>query len=328
MQVNLHKNARTTPAIRRELRESTLSIAELARRYHLSKATVRKWRRREETADLSHRPHRLQTTLSPAQEAVVVALRQSLLLPLDDLLAVTREFIHEGVSRSSLDRCLRRHGVSDLQALLPREEGAKPAFKSFKDYVPGFVHVDVKYLPQRPDEDPRRYLFTAIDRATRWIYVEIIPEKSAAGAQGFLAHLLQAAPFRITQILTDNGQEFTDRCCATGEREPTGKHGFDRICAVQDIEHRLIPPRHSQTNGMMERFNGRMSEVLATNHFRSGEHLADTIQRYVNVYNNQIPQRSLGHVSPAEALRQWYQKQPGLFVSEVNNFPGLDIHPL
>jgi len=42
----------------------------------------------------------------------VVALRGTLLLPLDDLLAVTREFIHPEVSRSGLDRCLRRHGVS------------------------------------------------------------------------------------------------------------------------------------------------------------------------------------------------------------------------
>jgi hypothetical protein len=92
------------------------------------------------------------------------------------------------------------------------------------------VPVDVKYLPQMPDEDQRRYLFAAIDRATRWVYVEILPEKSAACAQGFLTHLLQAASFKITNILIDNGQEFTDRFCATGEREPTGKHGFDRIC--------------------------------------------------------------------------------------------------
>ncbi len=56
MQVNLHKNARTTPAMRRELRASPLPMAELARRYHLSQATVRKWRRREEGADRSHRP--------------------------------------------------------------------------------------------------------------------------------------------------------------------------------------------------------------------------------------------------------------------------------
>ena len=323
MQVNLHKNARTTPAIRRELRESPLPIAELARRYHLSKATVRKWRRREDGADRSHRPHHLHTTLSPAQEAVVVALRQTLLLPLDDLLAVTREFLNAGVSRSGLDRCLRRHGISDLKALLPRDASGKPAYQPCKDDAPGLVHVDVKYLPQMPDADQRRYLFAAIDRATRWVYVEILPEKSTAGAQSFLTNLLQAAPFRITKILTDDGQEFTDCCCATGEREPTGQHGFERICAEQHIEHRFIPPRHPQTSGMIERFNGRISEVLATSRFRSGEHLADTLQRYVNVYNHQIPQRALGHVCPVEALEQWRAKQPELFVSEINNLPGL-----
>ena len=79
MQVNLHKNARTTPAMRRERREATAATGELARRYHLSQATVRKWRRREDGADRSHRPHRLHTTLSPAW-TVVVALRQALLL--------------------------------------------------------------------------------------------------------------------------------------------------------------------------------------------------------------------------------------------------------
>ena len=324
MQLNLHKNARTTPAIRRELREATASIAELARRYHLSKATVRKWRQRAEVGDRSHRPQRLHTTLSPAQEAIVVALRQTLLLPLDDLLAVTREFIHEGVSRSGLDRCLRRHGVSDLKALIPAPEGGGAPTKTFKDYVPGFVHVDVKYLPLMPDETERRYLFAAIDRATRWVYVEILPEKSAACAQGFLAHLLAAAPFKITTILTDNGKEFTDRFCATGERDPTGKHAFDRQCAAHAIQHRLIRPHHPQTNGMIERFNGRIAEVLATNRFRSGEHLADTLQRYVSLYNGYIPQRALGHVSPHEALQQWFQKQPDLFISRVNNLPGLD----
>ena len=199
-------------------------------------------------------PTHLHTTLSPAPEAVVVARRQSWLLPRDDLLAVTREFLNAGVSRSGLDRCLRRHGVSDLKALLPRDASGKPAYPPFKDYAPGLVHVDVKYLPQLPDADPRRYRFAAIDRATRWVYVGILPEKSAAGAQRFLTNLLQAAAFKITQILTDNGQEFTDRCCATGEREPTGQHRFDQICHEQHLEHRLIPPRHPQTNGMIERF--------------------------------------------------------------------------
>jgi len=98
MNIRLHKNARTTPAIRRELQASSLSSNELARRYHLNRLTVAKWRKRKTTEDASRRPHRIHATLNPAQEAVVVALRESLLLPLDDLLTVTREFIHPEVS--------------------------------------------------------------------------------------------------------------------------------------------------------------------------------------------------------------------------------------
>jgi hypothetical protein len=100
MNLNLHKNARTTPAIRQERRESTQSERELAREYHLNRAMVLQWRRRDKGQDASHRPHRLHATLTPAQELVVVELRKTLFLPLDDLLAVTREFINPNVSRS------------------------------------------------------------------------------------------------------------------------------------------------------------------------------------------------------------------------------------
>jgi DNA-binding transcriptional regulator YiaG len=68
MNLNLHKNARTTPAMRQERRESTQSERELAREYHLNRGTVRKWRHRDNGQDASHRPHRLHTTLTPAQE--------------------------------------------------------------------------------------------------------------------------------------------------------------------------------------------------------------------------------------------------------------------
>jgi len=93
----------------------------------------------------SHTAHRLQTRLTPAQEAIAVYLRRNLLLPLDDLLAVMREFVCPSVSRSGLDRCLRRHGVGNLRNLLPPPE--KAAHKPFKAYMPGYLHMDVKYLP-------------------------------------------------------------------------------------------------------------------------------------------------------------------------------------
>ena len=324
MILNLHKKARTTPEIRREIHTSPLSERVLAKKYGVSRPTIRKWKSREEVEDRSHRPHRLSTTLSPEQEAVVVELRTTLKLSVDDLLVVVREFIHSGVSRSGLDRCLRRHGVSNLAALRAAEEGPPAPNKTFKDYEPGFVHVDVKYLPQLPGESQRRYLFVAIDRATRWVYLEIHAEKSAACATAFLEQLRAKAPFTLTKLLTDNGAEFTDRFLK-GDDEPSGQHTFDQACAEHHIEHRLIPPRHPQTNGMVERFNGRISEILTTTHFNASEDLDRTLERYLQIYNHHIPQRALGHQTPIQSLQQWYEKRPKLFYKPVNDLTGLDI---
>jgi len=121
----------------------------------------------------AHCPKTLNTTLTPEQELIVVELRTTLLLPTDDLLSVTREFINQAVSRAGLGRCLRRHGVSDLRDLVKQDDGAPATKKTFKDYEPGFTHIDIKYLPQMPDESSRRYLFVAIDRATRWVFINI-----------------------------------------------------------------------------------------------------------------------------------------------------------
>ena len=92
-------------------------------------------------------------------------------------------------------------------------------------------------------------------------------------AAAFLKRLVGKAPFKINKILTDNGKEFTDRFVANGERKPTGEHAFDKQCAAHNIEHRLIKPRYPQTNGMVERFNGRVSDILQTTRFDSAEDL-------------------------------------------------------
>ena len=68
----------------------------------------------ETVHDRSHTPHRLQTTLTPAQAAVAVVLRKTLLVSIGGLLNVVRELLNPEVSRSGLDRCLRRHGVGNL----------------------------------------------------------------------------------------------------------------------------------------------------------------------------------------------------------------------
>ena len=169
----IHSQARPTPRTRAEIKASSATLDQLAERYNVSRATVLKWKHRDSSEDLSHRPHKMHTTLSPMQEAIAVELRRLLFLPLDDLVAIVREFINPDVSRAGLDRCLRRHGVSSLRALQAQAQAdsgvaeEERPFKTFKDYEPGFVHVDIKYRPQMPDEQSRSYLFVAIDRATR-----------------------------------------------------------------------------------------------------------------------------------------------------------------
>ncbi len=66
MLITLHKNARTTPAIRAEIAASNESTRALAKRFGVSELTIAKWRKRASVNDLPHTLHRLQTTLSPA----------------------------------------------------------------------------------------------------------------------------------------------------------------------------------------------------------------------------------------------------------------------
>ena len=319
----IHKQARTTPQLREEIRNSSLPERDLARKYNITRSTVRKWKYRKDGDDRSHRPHRMHTVLNPAQEAIVVALRKTLLLSTDDLLIVVREFIKPDMGRSALQRLLVRHGVSQLKALIPRPEGEqdKPK-KTFKDYEPGYVHIDIKYLPAMADEDGRSYLFVAIDRASRWVYLERHKNKSQKAAGRFLNNLREKAPFIITKLLTDNDQAFTDRFTQK-ERKPSGNHAFDQLCTQYGIEHRLTPPRHPQTNGMVERFNGRISEILNTTHFDSGGALDSMLWHYNRLYNHHIPQRALGHSTPIQALKQWQANRPELFRKTVYDQSGL-----
>ena len=130
MLIHLHKQATTTPKVRAAIQSSDDAGTVLAERFGVTPQTIYKWRNRDSVNDLSHTPHRLQTTLTPAQEAVAVALRRTLLVSLDDLLAVVREFLNPNASRSGLDRCLRRHGVGNLRDL--KAKAPKPKHSAFK----------------------------------------------------------------------------------------------------------------------------------------------------------------------------------------------------
>lgn len=142
----------------------------------------------------------------------------------------------------------------------------KAPHKAFKSYEPGYCHMDIKYLPQMADESGRRYLFVAIDRPHVGCSCRSRTTRPWPAPGASLQELHEASPIKIAKLLTDNGKEFTGRLFASRERQPSGDHEFDQWCQALGIEHRLTKPRTPQTNGMVERFNGRIGDVLKAHH--------------------------------------------------------------
>jgi transposase InsO family protein len=286
----IHPNARTTPAVRAEIARSGELTGELARRYGVSTETVRKWRKRgpAECRDRSSRPHKLPWKASEEERAVVCALRRATGFPLDDLTFVVRHFLPH-LDRDNVYRILKAAGLSRRPAPARPERAAA----KFKEYELGFVHLDVKHLPKLRTADGewrKRFLFVAIDRRSRSVHLAVKDEETEASARAFLEAALTAFPFRVTHVLTDRGS------CFTAE-------GFERACRRLGVEHRKTRPYTPRTNGMAERFNGRVQrEVLGIT--VAGHHDLERLLVGFNRAYNTRRQRVLGGRSPEEAVRE------------------------
>ena len=145
--LQIHPNARTTPAVRAEIARSGEPSGVLAKRYGVSTETVRKWRKRgpEDCLDRSAKPHRLPWKATDEERAVVCALRRATNFALGDLTFVVAHFPPH-LNRDSVWRILRAEGLSRRPP--PSSDRPKRGQGRFKDYDLGFVHIDIKHLPK------------------------------------------------------------------------------------------------------------------------------------------------------------------------------------
>ncbi len=142
----LHGSATTTEAFRRAIQHSQESVRTLAKRHGINPKTVAKWRKRSSVADKPTGPKEPRSTvLTVEEEAVVVAFRRHTLLPLDDCRYPLQATIPH-LTRSSLHRCLQRHGIGRL----PDVDGEKANKKKFKSYPIGFFHIDIAEVRDEP----------------------------------------------------------------------------------------------------------------------------------------------------------------------------------
>src|SRR6478736_5675789 len=199
----LHGSATTTATIRRAIQHSQESLRALSKRYGINQKTVAKWKKRTSVADVPTGPKDPKSTvLSIEEEAIIVAFRKHTLLPLDDCLYSLQATIPH-LTRSSLHRCLQRHDISRL----PEVEGDKPARKKFKPYPIGYFHIDIAEVQTA---EGKLYLLVAIDRTSKFAFVELHRKATRRVAADFLRHLVDAVPYKVHTILTDNGTHFTD----------------------------------------------------------------------------------------------------------------------
>ena len=290
--MQIHPQARTTPAVRAEIARSTDPTSVVAKRYGISDETVRKWRKRGQQGcqDRSSRPKRLPWRVTEEERAIICAVRRATGFPLDDLTFVLRHFLPH-LNRDNIYRVLRAEGLNRRPAkpstLPPKGQG------QFREYDLGYVHIDVKHLPKLRTIDGevrKRYLYVAIDRCSRFVHLAVYDAENAANAVAFLAGARKAFPFRITHVLTDRGSCFT-------------ADDFERACAKLKVTRRLTKPYTPQTNGMVERFNGRVaSEVLGINVAGHGD--LETLLIGFNAAYNRRRQRVLAGSSPIDTVRK------------------------
>jgi hypothetical protein len=190
-------SATTTHAVRAAIQRSQASLAKLSKELGINPKTVAKWRKCIAVEDLKTGPKEPRSTvLSEEEEAAVVTFRRHGLLPLDDCLYALEPLIPH-LTRSALHRCLQRHSISRL----PDVEGEKPKRKKFKHHPIGFFHIDIAEVQTA---EGKLYLFVGIDRTAKFAVAQLVATADRSSAWEFPQHMLEAVPYQVPTILTDN----------------------------------------------------------------------------------------------------------------------------
>src|SRR5213079_1835957 len=197
----LHGSATTTEAIRRAIQHSKESLRALSRRYGVNQKTVRKWKARSSVVDRRTGPKEPRSTvLSIEEEAVIVGFRRHTLLPLDDCLYALQPTIPH-LTRSSLHRCLQRHGIGRLAQI----ESDKPAKKKFKSYPIGFFHIDIAEVQTVEGSSTSSWRSTELRSSPSSNLPKkpiVLPHRPSWSPWS------KAVPYKIHTVLTDNGIQF------------------------------------------------------------------------------------------------------------------------
>lgn len=166
-------------------------------------------------------------------------------------------------------------------------------------YDPGYIHIDIKHLPKQWTADGqtrKQFLYVAIDRCSRSVHLSVYDVENANNAVDFLKEIKAAFPFRITHILTDRGFCFA-------------ADAFEKACRDMSVDRRRTKAYSPQTNGMVERFNGRIATEVLPIYVANHTDLETLLRGFCFAYNHRT-QRVLAGLSPTEHVTAWLRRRP------------------
>lgn len=296
--------ARIDAAIRKAIRESPDSLRVLARRYGIDPKTVAKWKKRESPEDLRAGPKPGgRRKLSPEDEEIIVTFRERTQLPLDDCLYALQARIPQ-LTRSTLHRCLMRHGIS-------RQTGGGDPVEAPTDAAVGCLYVDRSEIRST---DGTHHLFSAVDEASKFAFLWLAAPDERADAATFLDVLAGQVPFRIYRVVTLKGGPVVPE---------DGAGDFGGLCRDRGIEHRFATNRHPWARYRGARM-GRMIQESVT--FASGAYLAGMLRDFARAYNYRRRLKTLRGRTPHQAICDAWREAPERFLTDPHHeIMGLEI---
>jgi transposase InsO family protein len=150
-------------------------------------------------------------------------------------------------------------------------------------------------------------------------------EKATRRVAGdFLRALLEAVPYKVHTVLTDNGLHFTspgnaysaaaEIKLAMQRGELFRAHSFEYACAQNDIDHRLTKPKHPWTNGQVERMNRTLKDATVKRfYYETHDQLRLHLYQFVAAYNFARRLKTLKGLTPYEFICKSWTKEPQRF---------------
>lgn len=215
---------------------------------------------------------------------------------------------------------MQRHGISRR----PEVKGVKPAKKKFKRYPIGYFHIDIAEVRTA---EGKRYLYVATDRTSKFAFVRVVRKTGRTSASACLVELIEAVPYKIHTVLTDNGIQFTfPPRYADGSTARYMTHMFDMRCRENGIEHRLTKVKHPWTNGQVERMNRTIKEATVKRfHYDNYSQFEAHLQDFINACNFGRRLKTLRGLTPYEYICKIWISEPESFrLNPIHQIPGLN----